>query len=92
MAVDQFAVGFTWAKNSLGTNYDHGYGNAALPKPLSTTTIPGEIDFYQMKIVVPEPPEGTKPCGTQVYYDTNLTMDIFGHHSFEHVGICVDVR
>lgn len=51
---------------------------------------PGSVGLYQVNFQVPQPPDGTPPCGNGV--DSNLTVTVQGFQSYDAARLCVDTQ
>ena len=56
--------------------------------PLFAGLTPGQIGLYQVNFVVPQPPAGSAPCGTEV--QSNLTVSVAVGDTYDGAAICVN--
>jgi uncharacterized protein (TIGR03437 family) len=67
-----------------------GSGTAATYQPTYVGLAAGSVGLYQVNFQVPQPPQGTPPCGSGV--DSNLTVTIQGFQSFDGAKLCVQTQ
>lgn len=89
--VTAFAIDFNFRVNALATQP----GVVGVASPLFAGATQGYAGLYQINFVVPAPPAGLPPCVIAtlapggVGVQSNLTVSVGSHTSFDGAGICV---